>query len=74
VYQNGVFLNASDYTASNGTTVVLAVGATTGDIVETIAYTVTNIAPTGPTGPTGPAGSGGVTTGKSIAMAMIFGF
>jgi hypothetical protein len=56
VYQNGVLLNDSDYTASNGTTVVLAVGATTGDIVETIAYTVTNVA-AGPTGPTGPIGS-----------------
>jgi hypothetical protein len=56
VYQNGVLLNASDYTASNGTAVVLAVGATTGDIVETIAYTVTNVA-SGPTGPTGAIGS-----------------
>lgn len=38
VYQNGALLNASDYTASNGTTVVLAIGASTGDIVEIIAY------------------------------------
>jgi hypothetical protein len=40
VYQNGTLLNASDYTASNGTTVVLTIGASTGDIIETIAYSV----------------------------------
>jgi hypothetical protein len=38
VYLNGVLLNGSDYTATNGTSVVLAVGANAGDIVETIAY------------------------------------
>ena len=36
-------LNASDYTASNGTTVVLTVGASTGDIIETIAYNLVAI-------------------------------
>jgi hypothetical protein len=61
VYFNGVLLNAGDYTATNGTSVVLAVGAATGDIVETIAYAVTNVA-SGPTGPTGPAGSGSTFT------------
>jgi hypothetical protein len=39
VFLNGVLLNASDYTASNGSSVVLATGATSGDIVELIAYT-----------------------------------
>ncbi len=43
VFLNGVLLNSSDYTASNGTTVVLSAGATAGDIVETIAYRVTDI-------------------------------
>jgi hypothetical protein len=62
VYQNGVLLNASDYTASNGTSVVLAVGATTGDIVETIAYTVTNVA----SGPTGPTGAGYLNIPQNI--------
>jgi len=38
VYLNGVLLNASDYTASSGTSVILATGATAGDIVECIAY------------------------------------
>ena len=43
VFLNGVLLNATDYTASNGTTVVLAVAASAGDIVETIAYNISNI-------------------------------
>jgi hypothetical protein len=63
VYLNGVFLNGVDYTATNGTTVVLASGAAAGDIVETIAYYTVNVAPTGPTGPTGSAGSTGPTGG-----------
>ena len=43
VFLNGVLLNAADYTASNGTTVVLAVGAVAGDIVELVAYNATLI-------------------------------
>jgi hypothetical protein len=43
VFLNGVLLNAADYTASDGTTVVLAVAAGAGDIVETIAYNISNI-------------------------------
>jgi len=43
VYLNGVFLNGTDFTATNGTTVVLATGAAAGDIVEVIAYNISNI-------------------------------
>jgi hypothetical protein len=43
VYLNGVFLNGSDYTATNGTSVVLGVAAVAGDIVELIAYNTVNI-------------------------------
>ena len=39
VFLNGVKLAAADYTASNGSDVVLATGATTGDILEVVAYT-----------------------------------
>ena len=38
VFLNGVKLAAADYTASNGSDVVLATGATTGDILEVVAY------------------------------------
>lgn len=40
VYLNGAFLNGTDYTATNGTSIVLASGAATGDIVEVIAMTI----------------------------------
>jgi hypothetical protein len=40
VFVNGVLLNGTDYTATNGTSVVLSVGCNAGDIVETIAYNV----------------------------------
>lgn len=59
VFVNGVLLNAADYTASNGTSIVLAAPCAAGDIVETIAYNTVNIAPTGPTGPTGAQGAPG---------------
>jgi len=39
VYLNGIKLAAADYTASNGSDVVLASGAATGDILEVVAYT-----------------------------------
>ena len=37
---NGVLLNATDYTATSGTSIVLAVAASSGDIVEVIALYV----------------------------------
>ena len=40
VFVNGVLLNGTDYTATNGTSVILGVGCNAGDIVETIAYNV----------------------------------
>ena len=40
VFLNGVLLNGADYTATNGTSVVLSVAAQLNDIVETIAYNV----------------------------------
>jgi hypothetical protein len=44
VYLNGVKLSAADYTASNGSDVVLASGAATGDILEVVAFTTFNSA------------------------------
>jgi hypothetical protein len=40
VFLNGVLLNGADYTASSGTSVILAVAASAGDILEAIAYNV----------------------------------
>lgn len=39
VFLNGVMLPAEDYTATNGSDVVLATGAAAGDVLETVAFT-----------------------------------
>lgn len=46
VYRNGVKLAIADYTASNGTTIVLATGANSGDVIEVIAFSAVNTAAT----------------------------
>ena len=43
VYLNGVLLNSSDYTATTGTTVVLASGALAGDIVSFVVLSINSI-------------------------------
>lgn len=43
VYQNGVLLGSADYTATTGTTVVLAVGANVGDIVTVVSFYVSSV-------------------------------
>ena len=56
VYLNGSKLGTADYTASNGTSVVLGTGATVGDLVEIIAWSITGVGDYVPT-------SGGTFTG-----------
>ena len=55
VFVNGVRLTPADYTATNGTNVVLDVGANTGDIVDIIYYEAA-----GPAGAQGAAGAAGI--------------
>ena len=43
VYINGVLLARTDYTATNGSTIVLATGADLNDVVEVVAFTVYNL-------------------------------
>jgi hypothetical protein len=43
VYRNGVYLPTSDYTATTGTTVVLANAATVGDTITTISFYVSSV-------------------------------
>ena len=43
VYRNGVLLGSADFTATNGTTIVLANPATAGDLVETISFLVSSV-------------------------------
>ena len=46
VYQNGVKLGDADYTATNGTSVVLGTTASNGDIVVVVVYDVFSVADT----------------------------
>jgi hypothetical protein len=43
VYRNGVLLGSADYTATNGTTVVLTTGATAGDLVTVESFLVSSV-------------------------------
>jgi hypothetical protein len=58
VFLNGVKLTVSDYTASNGTSVVLGVAAALNDIVETLSWTVWSVTNT----------AIGAGTGTSLAL------
>ena len=43
VYRNGVLLGSADFTATNGTTVVLTNPATAGDLIETVSFLVSSV-------------------------------
>jgi hypothetical protein len=43
VYRNGALLGSADFTATNGTTVVLANPASSGDLVETVSFFVSSV-------------------------------
>jgi hypothetical protein len=75
VYRNGVLLGSADYTATNGTTVVLATGATAGDLVTVESFLVSSVlnaipATTGSVGTTYIADNA-ITTAKIAAGAVI---
>jgi hypothetical protein len=68
VYRNGVLLGSADYTATSGTTVVLATGATLGDLIEIISFSVSSVLNAIPASPSSVGTSylvdGSVTTTK----------
>lgn len=43
VYQNGAKLGIADFTATNGTSITLATGATAGDLIEVVTFSVLNL-------------------------------
>jgi hypothetical protein len=75
VFRNGVKLAGSDFTATNGTSVVLATGANLGDTVETIAYSALSISTgvtsfsAGATGLSPASGTGNITLGGTLNVA-----
>ena len=46
MYQNGLLLSDTDYVATDGTSIILAVGATTGDLVSVKVYDTFSVANT----------------------------
>lgn len=57
VYKNGIKLTPSEYTATNGTSITLAVPTTSGQLIEIVAWQLASVGSTGPTGPQGVPGS-----------------
>jgi hypothetical protein len=43
VYRNGALLGSADFTATNGTTVVLTNAASAGDLIETVSFLVSSV-------------------------------
>jgi len=80
VYVNGILLNSADYTATTGTTVVLAAAAAAGDIVDVLAInigtftggvTITGTPTNGQIATwTGSTSIQGITTGTGVATAL----
>jgi hypothetical protein len=68
VYRNGIKLGSTDFTASTGTTIVLATGAVAGDLIQVVAFTTISIANTvstfsgGTTGLTPSSPTNGIVT------------
>ena len=64
VYLNGSHLDTTEYTATNGTTVVLSSGASLNDIIEVVAYDLGNYVP----GPQGIQGIQGLTGPTNVTI------
>jgi hypothetical protein len=75
VYRNGALLGSADYTATNGTTVVLANAASSGDLVETISFFVSSVLNAIPAVAnavtTSYINDGAITTAKIAAGAVV---
>ena len=67
VFQNGILLVPSDYTATTGTTVVLDTGATVSDSVQVVAYDIFSVADTVSAGSGGSFG-GNIGIGGTLAV------
>ena len=69
VYLNGIRLNATEFIASNGSTVVLATAANEGDVFDLVEYTMG----IGNTGPAGPAAALSIGTRSGVITQNISG-
>lgn len=74
VFVNGVkLINGSDFTASNGTTVVLTAAAAADDVVETVAFLPRGLSDGYTKAEADALLAPKASTGKAIAMAIVFG-
>jgi hypothetical protein len=74
VYLNGVkLILGDDYTATNGTTFTLASAAVSGDVVEAVSYTPRGLSDGYTKAEADALLAPKATTGKAIAMAIVFG-
>lgn len=67
VVMNGITLDPSDYTATNGTSVVLAAGASSGDLVNIYAFDSFSVADT-VSAASGGTFNGGITIGGDLTV------
>jgi hypothetical protein len=67
VHHNGILLVPADYTASDGSNIVLSAGARVNDIIDIFAYTVTLVNNLSPSYAGGQGGSAGVVLYQSAA-------
>jgi hypothetical protein len=72
VFRNGVRLGSADVTATNGTTVTLAAGATTGDLVTTESFLVSSVLNAIPN-IAGSVVSSNIQTGVTLTSPIITG-
>ena len=69
VYLNGVLLGSADYTATNGTTVVLATGASAGNLLTVESFLVSSVLNAIPN-TAGSVGTNNIATGAVTAVKM----
>jgi hypothetical protein len=68
VYRNGALLGSADFTATNGTTVVLNNAASEGDLIETVSFLVSSVLNAIPA-TAGSVGSSNIANGVTINFA-----
>jgi len=73
VYLNGVLLGSADYTATNGTTVVLATGAAAGNLVTVESFYVSSVLNAIPNSPASVQASNLNTTGTASSSTYLRG-
>ena len=70
VYRNGALLGSADFTATNGTTVVLTNAASEGDLIETVSFLVSSVLNAIPA-TAGSVGSSNIVSGVTLTTPIV---